>query len=52
MSAISSGCSFGNALYSQRPVFDKRGRRRPWANTVKGRKINRPDKRVKTHYLK
>jgi hypothetical protein len=50
-SATSNSCQFSQTCVS-RPAFDSKGRRRPWANVVKGKKIMRPDKRVKQHFLK
>jgi len=49
-----TGCSFGQFMVDQRPRFDnarrrnKRGRRE---NQVQGKRLIRPDKRKKPHYL-
>jgi hypothetical protein len=52
MTATTPSCSFSQCLVSQRPAFDKRGRRKPWANTVKGKSgVYRPDKRQKPKFL-
>lgn len=51
MTATTPSCQFSQTLVQQRPAFDKRGRRKPWANTVKGKAVYRPDKRRKEKFL-
>lgn len=52
MNATTPSCSFSQTLVSQRPAFKKKGRRKAWANTVKGKSgVYRPDKRQQPKFL-
>lgn len=50
--SIPSGCSFGQAMVNESPVFDRKGKRKWSSNQAMGKSgVIRRDKRKKVKYL-